>query len=332
MKNRDILNAMGDIDFDMIEDAGRVTRKTSMRRKAARWSSLAACVCLVLALIPMLFKPSSPPTPGDTETPPEEGTSPSPPSNGNHTLPRYEIFEKNGEFYVVFDQATLSESFISQNCQLGSVTFSSVEEFKKTVEEKAFSNSQLLIMYKAFPKNSDGTIKICDVHHLSVPCLPSGLEYGAVGWSGENYSYLLSSFDGIYGNFHCYTDETYQKCYKSEYEEFFLQETIRIRREDWEEERNAEVYYYSTSQGSLKRIRYTLFNEENNETLIIDENYALALNTDLLPVSETVPLSIEIYGGKPGSRFVVYLSNFKERPSVEWLMQFAMKAYEVDDQ
>ena len=67
-------------------------------------------------------------------------------------------------------------------------------------------------------------------------------------------------------------------------------------------------------------------------TLIIDENYALALNTDLLPVSETVPLSIEIYGGKPGSRFVVYLSNFKERPSVEWLMQFAMKAYEVDDQ
>ena len=48
MKNRDIMDAMNGIDFDMIEDAGRVTRKTSLRRKVARWSSLAACVCLVL--------------------------------------------------------------------------------------------------------------------------------------------------------------------------------------------------------------------------------------------------------------------------------------------
>ena len=48
MKNRDIMDAMNGIDFDMIEDASRVTRKTSLRRKAARWSSLAACVCVVL--------------------------------------------------------------------------------------------------------------------------------------------------------------------------------------------------------------------------------------------------------------------------------------------
>lgn len=57
MKNRDILNAMGDIDFDMIEDAGRVTRKTSLRRKVARWSSLAACVCLIFVGVAMIFKP-----------------------------------------------------------------------------------------------------------------------------------------------------------------------------------------------------------------------------------------------------------------------------------
>ena len=57
MKNRDVIDALGNIDFDLIEDAGRVTRKTSMRRKVARWSSLAACVCLVLAgalLLPLL--------------------------------------------------------------------------------------------------------------------------------------------------------------------------------------------------------------------------------------------------------------------------------------
>lgn len=70
MKNRDVIDALSNIDFDLIEDAGRVTRKMSMRQKVARWSSFAACVCLVLALIPVLFKPSSPPTPGDTETPP----------------------------------------------------------------------------------------------------------------------------------------------------------------------------------------------------------------------------------------------------------------------
>ena len=49
MKNRDVIDALSNIDFDLIEDAGRVTRKMSMRRKVARWSSFAACVCLVLA-------------------------------------------------------------------------------------------------------------------------------------------------------------------------------------------------------------------------------------------------------------------------------------------
>lgn len=327
MKNRDVIDALSNIDFDMIEDAGRVTRKMSMRRKVARWSSLAACVCLVLALIPVLIKPSSPPTPGDTETPPTQDTPPSPPSNGNHTLPRYDIFEKNGEFYVAFDQATLSESFISQNCQLGSVTFSSVEEFKKTVEEKAFSNSQLLIMYKAFPKNSDGTIKICDVNNLRVPQLPEDLEYGGVSWIGENYSYLLQSSGGIHGSFHCYTDDVYKRNYIEEYEELFSRDTIRLTGRDWEEERNADIYYYSTSTASSKRIRYTLHNEANNETLIIDEQYVLSLNHNLLPTSDTVPLSIHIYGGRSGSHFVIYLTDFTERPSVEWLAQFGTELY-----
>ena len=76
MKNRDIIDAMNGIDFDMIEDAGRVTRKISRRRKVTKWSSLAACVCLVLALIPVLFKPSVPQTPGDTDTPPSEDQPP----------------------------------------------------------------------------------------------------------------------------------------------------------------------------------------------------------------------------------------------------------------
>jgi hypothetical protein len=57
MKNRDIMDAMNGIDFDMIEDAGRVTRKASMRRKITRWSSLAACICLVLVGVAMIFKP-----------------------------------------------------------------------------------------------------------------------------------------------------------------------------------------------------------------------------------------------------------------------------------
>ena len=32
MKNRDVIDALRNIDFDLIEDAGRVTRKTSVRR------------------------------------------------------------------------------------------------------------------------------------------------------------------------------------------------------------------------------------------------------------------------------------------------------------
>ena len=48
MKSNDIMTALNDVEFDMIEDAGRVTRKTSIRRRVTRWSSLAACVCVVI--------------------------------------------------------------------------------------------------------------------------------------------------------------------------------------------------------------------------------------------------------------------------------------------
>lgn len=54
MKNRDVVDALNNIDFDLIEDAGRVTRKMSMRRKVARWSSFAACVCLVVVALVLI--------------------------------------------------------------------------------------------------------------------------------------------------------------------------------------------------------------------------------------------------------------------------------------
>jgi len=247
--------------------------------------------------------------------------------NNANVSPQYEIIDKNGEFYIVFDEATMSDSFKSQNVQLGSVKFSSVEEFKKTVEEKSFDRSQLSIIYKSFSKNSEGMIKICNIKDLRIPQVASEVEYSAFHWRGETYSYYLQSSSGVNGYFHCYTDEIYEQYYATEYVDFFSQDTIRVTKEEWEEERNADIYYYSTSQASSKKIRYILFNEANNETLIIDEKYILSLSSNLLPTSESVPYSIEIYGGKSGSRFVIYLNGFTERPSVEWLMQFGTELY-----
>ncbi|MBQ9080757.1 MAG: hypothetical protein IJY27_06770 [Clostridia bacterium] len=63
MKNKDILDAMNDIDFDMVEDAERAKAEKSRRAVWRRWGAAAACLCLVCGMlaaiaVPMLREPS----------------------------------------------------------------------------------------------------------------------------------------------------------------------------------------------------------------------------------------------------------------------------------
>ena len=75
MKQNDIFSALSFVDDELTERAHKTMQGEHKYKKIAawkRWSMVAACVCLVLALIPMLFQPSKPLPPGAMDTPPSE--------------------------------------------------------------------------------------------------------------------------------------------------------------------------------------------------------------------------------------------------------------------
>ena len=55
--------------------------------------------------------------------------------------------------------------------------------------------------------------------------------------------------------------------------------------------------------------------------------YALQLNSDLVPVSDTVPLSIYLFGEKNGIHFDYTIHHPSEAPTVEWLSSFSIAPY-----
>lgn len=67
----------------------------------------------------------------------------------------------------------------------------------------------------------------------------------------------------------------------------------------------------------IKQIYYVITTSE--KTLHIFETYDAASNV--------APDSIDIPGEQQGEYFDVYISNFEERPTVEWLLEFGIKEY-----
>ena len=95
-----------------------------------------------------------------------------------------EIIEKDGMNYIVFDDIT-KYTDSSQDQQLASVEFASVEEFINTLTEKNFTDMQKQIIATAFPKNEYGILS-CDPQNIYEPQMPSGFVVDCVYWEGAS--------------------------------------------------------------------------------------------------------------------------------------------------
>ncbi|MBQ3507213.1 MAG: hypothetical protein IJA91_01580 [Clostridia bacterium] len=66
--------------------------------------------------------------------------------------------------------------------------------------------------------------------------------------------------------------------------------------------------------------------EQNASTHIV-LTYVLQLNSNLLPVSDTVPLDIHLFGEKNDIHFDYLIQGLTEAPTVEWLSSFSIAPY-----
>lgn len=201
----------------------------------------------------------------------------------------YSIKEIDNDYYMVIDRSKANE--LSGTSQLASLSFDSMDHIIDALANGKFQDWELDVIYSAFPKNENG-IKIFDYNHVYLPVVPRGFSSQCVSWSGENYTYLYDARDGSSVNVAICTDESYNSTIKREYYDFFDRKTIAL--DEIVEQEEKTIYYYSTSMGEFKEVRYSF--ENNGARYIVNESYRLKYyGSTNLKVSDSVPSQVSLY-------------------------------------
>lgn len=306
--NDRLLDAITNMDDSLIEAYCKTEKKlrAAKRQRLAIWRkglSLAACFAVMVGIIygaKLYFKDKS----GFT-----------------FSGERYRIASAEGNNFFTID-TSVDLSKYSQS-QLGSLSFDSVEAFVNTVTKGNLSDKQLAIVDRAFPRDENGNILICDFSDISAPRHPKEFTLCGVHWSGTSYGYHLENPNGVFATIQCLARKDFDRLYEEDYVNFFKKDTVTLTEEVIGEQKSE--YYFSTSAGTFRSVRYTV--QSGSNSLIVEERYCLSASHDLLTPSETVPQRICVYGKDVERQFVLLLFDLTEKPSVSWLSQFGLTKY-----
>ncbi len=226
----------------------------------------------------------------------------------------YSITERNGKYYIVFDDVSLYES--GEDSEVASLDFKSIKQFKDTVTKGLLSDLDKHTIATAFPKNENG-FKMCDFDKLYTPILPLGSVINGVSWLGESYSFSINVDDKVFGVIHCYSREHYDAIYQSEYDNYFEKDTITVSKEETVDGKT--ITYYFTSVAKLMQIRYSSTFEGTKYA--IDKTYRLETN------NEYSLTNVTMYCVDGEKTYVVDLFGFDEEPNDSWLFEFGLVEY-----
>lgn len=235
----------------------------------------------------------------------------------------YKLTEHEGKKYLVFDNIS---AYYDPQCHYATLEFKSLAEFKDTVTNGKLDNRQKSVISSAFEKDEIG-VPTCDFDKLSEPDLPSDCITDQVSWSGEAYSFHISTSSEVFGWFNIYTQSIYNQVFKREYEDYFKKDTIVSIEESFETDDGKSVTTFRTGLATLKIVRYTY--TDSNKTIIVQEEYMLssALSWYPLIISDVVPSNITLFCTEADSYYVVDLFKFEEKPSDSWIYEFGIKDY-----
>ncbi len=241
----------------------------------------------------------------------------------DYKIDDYRLLKQDGKRYIVFDEVQIYDSDDVENqVDEASIFFNDVTEFKNAVTRGNLTEHQKSIVAQSFAKDAYG-IRTCDFDRLSVPATPDSVTVDGVYWEGESYTYSLFSPEIECGTMLFMTPEHYSEHYQRQYVTLFDRDTVGVTDTSVTDD-GKTVIHYTTRNGELMDIRYTL--ETDEKTLIVAERYRI--NVGYVENSDTIPSSIQIYcSNDDGACFYVWLYGFTAKPTEEWLSQFGMKLY-----
>ena len=229
----------------------------------------------------------------------------------------YEIVKGDGAYYIVTDGKT----DIKSPGRVPGLVFNDIKDMKYRMLNGYLSEEQLTEL-SLFSRDEEGRIIIPDLDNLwSITC-PERLHIRSVLMKSNKYLIELKA-DGKPGFYVIPEDKAY---FDKEMEGPTFGSKIEVE-QYWDAERNAQVYLYQvadvqkgeTRKVPRKKVFYTI--KEGKKIFCVTEMYEL-------DVSETVPVDVEITFNDNGRIFHLYMPDFNELPTADWITQFGYCEYE----
>jgi len=195
--------------------------------------------------------------------------------------------------------------------------FSSLSEMQQKLKAGDLSEKEIAELMRYAPENT-GIVEICNINKLYEAVYPENFEVEHIMFTGKSYSFESGtgkSDNRINGFIRYLSQDSYEKLFDDDYNRTIGGVGITVLSVEQVADRNAEVLRFYNIVGTEScRVRYT--NETDHGTQYVLERY----EKDTLR-------SIRIFGISNGAYYDVYLTDLKERPSIEWLSSFGLREY-----
>ena len=239
----------------------------------------------------------------------------------------YTLRTVSGAYYLTWKDKALSTkteepSGQVQDVELAALSFASVDELIEKIQNNSFTKSELDVI-KTFPKDENG-IKIPNIDQMFDAVYPDGTTRACVYWYSEEYSFLFNSPYAEGTMLHVKTQKSFQTFFEDEYTNLFKKFPVTSQKHS--EDQNADEFYYQTSMGKFKEVRYTLPSGD-----LVAKRFCLeSIDPDLL-TSETLPIRVSVYHNGEDCCYILRFLNTwsrgeKQELSDEILNAFSLKA------
>lgn len=233
----------------------------------------------------------------------------------------YKIQEKDGEYYIVFDDISrYIEDPLSSGMFINPITyltFETVEEMQNAILNGKLTHADKAIIANYFFKDNNRII-IPNPYNVCSPIFPDETIVKCHGTTllGRGY-YFDAKFldnDDAYIVFTCLTKKHYNT--NLEYAKNDIQKKYKV----WEKEFDEIIGEKEVvNLDNRKIIQYTLSNEDKTMFVIEEQKFADSILKDY---------EAEIFYESNGVYFNVFIGNMDKPISPEWLFEFDVEAVE----
>lgn len=231
----------------------------------------------------------------------------------------YVIKRTDGAVFIAFNDIGFSS--VEGSSSVATLRFDSMESLVNSIKNDTFEDWQRDVIKQNFPCNENGVL-VFDISHCYDAVFPSDFKTGNVFWKGERYSFEATGTNDKMAYIYCLTADSFNSKLKDDYTDYFNNQNIELIESKTDNTKGTEEYYYKTSTGEFKKIRFKL-----KDGSIVDETYWIKTSFSDIPISDSIPYNITVYKTKGDANFVINIFYPDKAYDEDYLNKFDIKEF-----